>query len=135
MKFIACLLMLSSVAFGQATQRTKVKFNCTCDDAVAARYATAFRDLLAASPRFVETSLASEPTREGSKAKTYHWVISVLSIDTDNPERGIEIALSVIVTLDDSVFSHTIQTCGSAAASNCAARTLSEFDKTIHSFQ
>jgi hypothetical protein len=65
--------------FGQ-TKRVPVKFVCQCKDGTGAMFATAFRDLLASSPRYVEVSDSSEKSPDG-KSDIPHWKIDVISID------------------------------------------------------
>jgi hypothetical protein len=55
MKVLALMLLLCPSVFCQQPTRIPVVFDCNCDDAVGSLYATAFRDLLAASPRYIET--------------------------------------------------------------------------------
>jgi hypothetical protein len=49
MRFLALtvLLCFSSLAFCQQSAKTRVVFDCQCEDAVGHLYATAFRDVLA----------------------------------------------------------------------------------------
>ena len=133
MKFIiaAWILFVGAPCLARA-ERIKVRFSCSCEDQVGARYATALRDLLASSPRYTETPYASEPKGPDSKEKIYHWEIQVVSIDVDDPALGHQSALSVVFMVDDVLLSHHIQTCGASVVSQCAATTLASLDKLLN---
>jgi len=126
------LLFVIYVSAACSAQRVKVKFSCDCDDQVGALYATALRDSLAASPRFVETPDESEPKGDGSKDRLYHLVIQVVSVDIENPPGGHQTALSVIFTFAGTVLGQRVQVCGASSVAQCAASTLASFDKVLH---
>ncbi|MEO6911837.1 MAG: hypothetical protein ABI158_13030, partial [Edaphobacter sp.] len=67
------------------------------------------------------------------KTKEYHWVLSIVSIDYEQPATGVSTAISVVMKLGDSFFySQWIQTCGREKVATCAASTLADFDSQLH---
>lgn len=134
MKKLVLLLCLSPYAFGQnQTSKTPIHFICSCDDSIGARYATAFRDLIASSPRYIEANKAEEYGPDGKTIAKYNWVIDVVSIDTDAPvATGNESALAVVIKVGNTFYwTHWIQICGSAKAAYCASTTLADFDAEV----
>jgi hypothetical protein len=128
MKYLALLLLLSNTAFGQASGsvKLKIKFVCTCDDSVGVRYATALRDLIAKSPRYVETNDFSEGTSR-------HLGIRVVSVDQDDDHTGRSTAMSIVFTSGSDVYlTHAVQTCGINRVESCAADTLADLDSLLH---
>jgi hypothetical protein len=124
-----CIFCISAVCHAQ---RVKVKFSCDCSDQVGSLYATALRDSLAASPRFVETADDSEPKSDGSKDRLYHLVIQVVSVDIENPPEGRQSALSVVFTFAGSLLGQRVQVCGAQSVVQCVASTLASFDNALH---
>lgn len=124
-----CIICVSAVCHAE---RVKVKFSCDCGDQVGSLYATALRDSLAASPRYIETPDESEPRSEGSKDRLYHLVIQVVSVDIENPPGGHQAALSVVFTFAGTLLGQRVQVCGAQSAAQCAASTLASLDKVLH---
>lgn len=75
----------------------RIYFDCTCGDPIGAKYATAFRDLLASSPRYEEASVSQEKPKAGEKYGTYKWTVSVVSVKAD--EKGSSTALSLVLEI------------------------------------
>jgi len=126
------LLGIICVSTACYAQRVKVKFSCDCDDHVGALYATALRDSLATSPRFIETPDESELKSDGSKDRLYHLVIQVVSVDIENPPGGRQAALSVVFTFAGTLLGQRVQVCGAQSVAQCAASTLASFDEVLH---
>ena len=125
----ACLAQHASV-------KTDVNFDCTCDDSVGRLYATAFRDLIASSPRY---SLASVAEVKGSDGKTskYNLNIKVVTLDDDASGNrrgsGISTVISVVLLVgDDPYLDNLVQTCGRDVVASCAASTLAYLDEVTH---
>ena len=133
-KLVRCAVFVitgASFALAQAQHREKVVFNCTCNDAVGALYATALRDLFANSPRFVEAFTAEEKDKAG-KVSGYNWKISVVSMDPSADNLGHTAALSVVFLLGDYGFvSQWIQICSRPEVKGCAEATLANFDAAM----
>lgn len=133
MKTLAVLLLLSTniPAPGQSKKKTEMKFDCTCEDPVGSRFATAFRDLIAASPRYTQTTLSEEPVKIGEKGTRSNWVVSIISLDP-NSGSGAQTAMSVVMTVGDTIFwTHWVQTCGANRVNECASSVFSDVDKEI----
>ena len=124
-----CIICISAVCHAE---RVKVRFSCDCDDQVGSLYATALRDTLAASPRFIETPDESEPGSAESKGRLYHLVIQVVSVDIENPPGGHQAALSVVFTFAGTMLGQRVQVCGAQSVAHCAASTLASLDKLLH---
>jgi hypothetical protein len=124
---------LTSAALGQRQVRLPVTFKCTCDDVVGSLYATAFRDLLATSPRFIQVNRAEEKDEKG-KTTTLHWNVSVVSVDEGENNSGDSSALSIVFLIGDDIYiTQRIQTCGRNRATSCASATLAALDNSIQS--
>ena len=97
------LFCLNASSFGQEPRKTKVFFECTCDDVVGATWATNFRDLIASSPRYTEAQAPEfEITKdaEGKPINGYNWHVNVIS----SPAGRDSAAISVVVLLGYSYF-------------------------------
>jgi hypothetical protein len=129
MKLAVVLVFLSSIhAFAGPAEKTKVKIDCTCNDAVGARFATALRDVVASSPRYVETPLSNEPGKDAP----WHWVISIVSVDGELNNPNVSTALSIVILVGDDIFmSQFVQVCGSEKIKDCAAHTFASFDAEV----
>jgi hypothetical protein len=130
---LSVLLYLNSHASAQAPptspSRIPVAFACQCSDPVGALYATAFRDLLASSPRFVE--YPNEMEILNGKVHV-NWDISVISVDPSVHSVGNSTALSVVLLVGGTAFiTQLAQSCPRAEVKNCAADTLSLLDPQI----
>lgn len=104
-------------------------------DEVGALYATAFRDLLAKSPRFVETYESEVKNRNGEFLYP-NWNVRVVSVDPSQDNVGISTALSVVILLGSSTYmDQQVQTCGRNRVSGCASDTLARLDNLIQSLR
>lgn len=129
-KLLGVMLVLSAVGHAQK-KLIPVVFECTCQDQVGELYATAFRDALAKSPRYTETSAAVTKDNNG-KPQEYNWQIRVVSVDPAYAV-GRQTAISVVILLGDSFYmTHSIQTCPEAQVAGCAADTLARFDEVVN---
>jgi hypothetical protein len=102
-----------------------VKFECNCTDEVGQLYATAFRDLLAKSPRFV----AGTGFDKGGGAfdGPPSMLVNVVSVDPFS--EGQTSALSVVFLLGNTTYlTHAVRWCPKDRASSCAASTFAELD-------
>jgi hypothetical protein len=112
----------------------KVFFSCSCDDPVGRLYATAFRDILASSPRFIETTQDEEKGADG-KISQFNWSIRAVSVDPTDNDSGYSTAISVAFVLGNTYYiTNTIQTCGRTHAQDAARGTLSFLDANIQKF-
>jgi len=129
MKFIAFFaLFCASIVLAQAPAKTPVHFDCSCDDNIGARYATAVRDLIAVSPRYQSTGAF----KEGSGADTkWNYGIRVTSINPFNDEGNSSTALAVVFTYGELYLDSYIQVCGVAKIQSCAATTIAMLDKRV----
>jgi hypothetical protein len=130
---ISATLLLSICATVQSQmqndqKRVPVKFICDCSDSVGKLYATAFRDLLAKSPRFVQDGPFDRTG--GSSGNPPSMLVSVVSIDPIGD--GQNSALSEAYLLGDSIFlTHSVRWCPKDRADHCAAATLSDLDEQV----
>jgi hypothetical protein len=131
MKIALWLLTLSAPAFAQAS-KTPVHFQCQCDDAVGARYATAVRDLIAKSPRYIAV-----PDFIVGDTKDGHWNygIRVISLDPSTNNIGNMSAIAIVITFGPLFDNTQIQTCYASDIQTCADNTMAFFDKTVESFK
>jgi hypothetical protein len=121
------LLVACSVAcHGQSTNATPkvaIYFDCQCDDPIASQIATAFRDLLATSPRYSES-----PT---VKSSVYH--LEVVSMDPSHGLVGHSTVYSVVLKIGQSFYlTQSVRQCSEEVVNGCVARLLSFVDKSIH---
>lgn len=128
MKKLLCiaLLLLPSIAFGQNANKAGVKFDCTCNDSVGARYATAVRDLIAASPRYES---AEDFVENPGKSAIYHMGIRVVSLDPQAGNPGHGSALSIVITWGAFYLASSLQICTSDGVRECAENTMAIMDK------
>ena len=131
-RWLLLLFFIFGTSVACRAERIKVKFECTCDDQVGKQYATALRDSLATSPRYVEMVAESEPKSEGSKDKVFHFVISVVSMDTASPAAGRQEAMSVVITAGSAILDQRVLVCGVEVVTHCSAATLANLDKILH---
>jgi hypothetical protein len=106
-----------------------VFFQCTCDDPVGSRIATAIRDLIATSPRYFKSG--SEFSRQGANVFPI-WSIRVVTRDTDeNASRSM-----IAVAFTRGLFFETlsVQSCGSLRVKECAEGILADLDRQITEF-
>lgn len=139
MKTAVCTALLLLCActplFSQTSQtkpKTRLVFNCQCTDPVGQLVASAFRDLLATSPRYVEANQAEEKDTNG-KTTTYNWKLVVVSEDPTNDNSGQSTAMSAVLLLGDSYYmTQSVQSCGMSRASFCAQQMLSVVDNFLN---
>ncbi len=112
----------------QAPQKLPVKFTCTCSDPVGARYATALRDLIAASPRY--TASSDYVVGKGDD-EVWHWGIRVVSLDPTVGKLGDSTVLSVTLTFGNLYVDAVVQSCLADSPKHCAEDTLSSLDGDI----
>jgi hypothetical protein len=132
-----CLASLATISaimtarvFAQApVRKIPVFFQCTCDDPVGSRLATAVRDLIATSPRYFKSG--SDFSRQGANVFPI-WSIRVVTRDTEeNATRSM-----IAVALTRGLFFETlsVQSCGSLRVKECAEGILADLDRQITDF-
>lgn len=134
MKAVAlCALALCCLGIPAAAQTKKaIKFTCNCTDPVGAAFATAFRDLLAVSPRYTEIAAATEKGPDGNDI--YHFQVAAVTIDPSVGALGDSTVISVVFLVGDNYyFDNVVQTCNRAKIADCAANTIAIFDKDLNS--
>jgi hypothetical protein len=103
---LALLCAATVPAHGQSTATTPkaaIYFTCTCEETVGSRLATAFRDLLATSPRFSES-----PTLKSSI-----YYVHVVSMDPTEGNPGRNTIYSVVLTVGSNYYvKHWVGQCG-----------------------
>jgi hypothetical protein len=119
---LTALLLATPVA---AQNKTAISFTCTCNDATGTLFATAFRDLLATSPRY------SEETKETKDV--YAFRLMVVSLDPTVAKDGYQSVLAVVFVMGSVYISEQVQTCGMASTKTCAERTLAFVDQNLNS--
>jgi hypothetical protein len=105
--------------------RTPVRFECNCTDEVGQLYATAFRDLLAKSPRFV--SETGFDKGGGSLEGPPSLLVNVVSLDPSH-EGQISVLSEVFLVGSSTYLNHSVRWCPKDRASSCAAFTFAELD-------
>ena len=130
---LGVVMLILSPLSALAQAKMNVFFTCQCDDPVGSEFATAFRDLLATSPRFQEVS-NPETKDENGKVKSLAITVKVVSVDDKSPGStgGVATALSTVVLIRDVYFNQQVQTCGRNVVKECAAATLAFVDKLMH---
>jgi hypothetical protein len=128
--WLAILAMMTARVFAQPpVSKIPVFFQCTCDDLVGSRIATAVRDLIAASPRYAKSG--SEFTRQGANVFPI-WSIRVVTRDTD--ENASRTMIAVAFTRGLFFESLSVQSCGSLRVKECAEGILADLDRQITDF-
>jgi hypothetical protein len=116
----------STFAHSQTAKKTTVYFHCNCTDSVGGQLATAFRDQLATSPRFVQTT-----DRNDQNA----WHLTVISMDPDKDETSDNHNWTVYadtITMGPVTYiTNGIHSCGARRVNDCAATLLSNLDQVI----
>lgn len=123
----------TATAIGTTSTPKKIgiSFSCTCNDSVGASFATAFRDLLATSPRYYEAYTPIEKLPNGKEID--HWQIKVVSLDPKFGPDGSSSIMSVVFLFGDTYFlEQYVQSCGLDRISQCAHGTLSDFDNLMN---
>lgn len=128
---LAILLMLTATALSQPL-KTKVKFDCTCEDPAGRRFATSFRDLLAKSPRYELTPYEQNRVYM-DKPPRKNIVVSVITLDDSVGTPGTTAAISTTLSVGGYLFGHQLQACGLNRIDECAADLLSYLDSQLNS--
>jgi hypothetical protein len=127
---VALLALMTARVFAQPpVNKIPVFFQCTCDDPVGSRIATAVRDLIAVSPRYAKSG--SEFTRQGGNVFPI-WSIRVVTRDTD--ENASRTMIAVVVTRGLFFETLSVQSCGSLRVKECAEGILADLDRQITQF-
>jgi hypothetical protein len=127
---LAILAMMTARVFAQApVTKIPIFFQCTCDDPVGSRIATAVRDLIATSPRYFKSG--SDFTRQGSNVFPI-WSIRVVTRDTD--ENASRSMIAVALTRGLFFENLSVQSCGSLRVKECAEGILADLDRQITEF-
>jgi hypothetical protein len=127
---LAIVAMMTAKVFAQEpVRKIPIFFQCTCDDPVGSRIATAVRDLIATSPRYFKSG--GDFTQEGANVFPI-WSIRVVTRDTDeNASRSI---IAVALTRGLLFETLSVQTCGSLRVKECAEGILADLDRQITEF-
>jgi hypothetical protein len=128
--FLAILTIMTAKVFAQApVRKIPIFFQCTCDDPVGSRIATAVRDLIAISPRYFKSG--SEFTRQDANVFPI-WSIRIVTRDTD--ENATRTMIAVAVTRGLFFETLSVQSCGSLRVKECAEGILADLDRQITDF-
>lgn len=129
---ILCPTLHSQTSSPGTPVHIPIYFECQCDDDSAARFASAFRDIIATSPRYTMAGAAQEQL-PGEKYQTPHWHLKVLSLDTTQDNSGAGTALSEVLLIGDNLYiTQSIQLCGRNKAVECAQSAFAMLDKHVH---
>ena len=124
---LAILALMTAKVFAQPpVTKIPVFFQCTCDDPVGSRIATAVRDLIATSPRYFKSG--SEFNRQGANVFPI-WSIRVVTRDTD--ENASRSMIAVAFTRGLFFEALSVQICGSSRVKECAEGILADLDRQI----
>ena len=127
---LAILAIMTAKVFAQApVRKIPIFFQCTCDDPVGSRIATAIRDLIATSPRYFKSG--SEFNRQGADVVPI-WSIRMVTRDTD--ENATQSVIAVVFTRGLFYESLSVQSCGSSRVKECAEGILADLDRQITDF-
>ena len=122
--------MMTAKVFAQApVKKIPIFFQCTCDDPVGSRIATAVRDLIATSPRYFKSG--GDFTQEGANIFPI-WSIRMVTRDTD--ENASRSMIAVALTRGLLFETISVQTCGSLRVKECAEGILADLDRQITEF-
>src|SRR5437879_8788354 len=97
---LAILAIMTAKLFAQApVRKIPIFFQCTCDDPVGSRIATAVRDLIATSPRYFKSG--SEFNRQGANVFPI-WSIRMVNREKDENDSRyiINIAFSIRIFVE-----------------------------------
>jgi hypothetical protein len=124
---LAILAIMTAKVFAQpSVPKIPVFFQCTCDDPVGSRIATAVRDLIATSPRYFKSG--SEFNQQGANVFPI-WSIRVVTRDTD--ENASRTMIAVAFTRGLFFEALSVQSCGSLRVRECAEGILADLDRQI----
>jgi hypothetical protein len=125
------LVTITAKVFAQApvVRKTPVFFQCTCDDPIGSRIATAVRDLIATSPRYFKSG--GDFSQQGANVFPI-WSIRMVTRDTD--ENATRTMVAVAFTRGLFYESLSVQSCGSLRVKECAEGILADLDRQITDF-
>jgi hypothetical protein len=127
--FSALFSTLSRLKLTLRSPRTKIHFECQCNDDAAAHFASAFRDIIATSRRYVMADASSESV-PGQKYPRFNWQLKILSLDTTSDDSGAATALPAVILLGETLYvTQSTQFCGRDKAAECAQTALATLDK------
>jgi hypothetical protein len=127
---LAILAIMTAKVFAQApVRKIPIFFQCTCDDPVGSRIATALRDLIATSPRYFK--YGGDFSQQGANVFPI-WSIRMVTRDTD--ENASRTMVAVAFTRGLFYESLSVQTCGSSKVKECAEGILADLDRQITDF-
>jgi hypothetical protein len=127
---LAILAIMTARVFAQdPVRKIPVFFQCTCDDPVGSRIATAVRDLIAVSPRYAKSG--TDFSRQGASVFPI-WSIRVVTRDTD--ENASRTMIAVAVTRGLFFETLSVQSCGSLRVKECAEGIMADLDRQITEF-
>ena len=127
---LAILAIMTAKVFPQApVRKVPIFFQCTCDDPVGSRIATAVRDLIATSPRYFKSG--SEFNQQGANVFPI-WSIRMVTRDTN--ENASQAMIAVVFTRGLFFETLSVQSCGSLRVKECAEGILADFDRQITEF-
>lgn len=122
--FAACSVGMYAQTTETALKRLPVYFGCSCPDRVAGQVATAFRDRLASSPRYVEAFDAKSDS-------VFH--VELVSGDPSDSQDHLHTVSSVVVTLGPTyLLSQNVFVCGAEKVDVCASDLMAFLDRTLH---
>lgn len=127
------LLVCSCPALFSQTKHPSVRvvFDCQCQDDTGARFAAAFKELLAASPRYAEVPEAVEYPAGDNKV-VYNWHVKVVSVDGSANASGANAAISLVLLRGEDIFvTQSVQVCGRLRADACARSAFMKMDDRI----
>ena len=124
------LATMTAKVFAQGpVRKIPIFFQCTCDDPVGSRIATAVRDLIATSPRYFKSG--GDFTQMGANVFPI-WSIRMVTRDTD--ENASRSMIAVAVTRGLFFEAISVQSCGSSRVKECAEGILADLDRQITDF-
>jgi hypothetical protein len=127
---LALLGIMTARVFAQGPiRKTPIFFQCTCDDPVGSRIATAVRDLIAISPRYFKSG--SEFNQQGANVFPI-WSIRMVTRDTG--ENATQSMIAVAFTRGLFFQTLSVQSCGSLRVKECAEGILADLDRQITDF-
>jgi hypothetical protein len=120
----AMLLFASPLLAQQNTPKNfRIIFTCTCGDATGRAFASAFRERIAATPRYTEVADTSANQDNALKLR-------VVSLDLSS-SRVSGSVMSTVLTMGDTYVDNWIQTCNPSIANSCVSTMFSSIDKEI----
>lgn len=128
---LACI-PISSVAFGQNRDKTRIFFVCDCQDPVGILFASSLRDTIANSTRYELGRTADQPRFDGKEGKTYNLVLHIVTVDAGSEgNQGHSTAISATITIADIYWGQFVQVCSETRVTPCAISSLAMTDSVI----